>query len=87
MVDEGVRFLLTALDLKCEDAAAAVREILLIQRVIGMIGQRRMVDLGDLRMILQVLDDLFGVLRMTLQAQGQRLGALEQQERSRIARI
>ena len=38
-VDKLVGFLLTTLDFKGEDGAAAVGKILLIQRVVGMLGQ------------------------------------------------
>ena len=34
-IDELPGFLLSSLDLKCEDRSAAVREILLIQRMVG----------------------------------------------------
>ena len=46
VVDEAVRLGLAARDLKGEDGAAAVREVLLIQRVVRVARQRRMVDAG-----------------------------------------
>ena len=45
MVDPFVGFRLTALDLKRKDGSAAVGEILLIKRVVGMVGQRGVVDM------------------------------------------
>lgn len=66
----------TALDLKSEDRRAAVREIFLIQRMVGMVGQRRMVDMFDLRMICEKFYNLFGILGMALQAQRQRFDPL-----------
>ena len=66
IVDEGEGFFLAALDIKGKDGRAAVREVLLIQRVVGMFGKRRMVDLRDLRVMAQIFDDLLGVLRVPL---------------------
>ena len=80
VVDELEGFLTAALDVKGEDGSAAVGEILLVQGVIGVIGQGGMVDLLDLRMVGQELHDLLGVLHMALDAQAQGLGALQQQE-------
>ena len=60
--------------------AAAVGEILLVQGVIRVIGQRGVVDLLHLRMVCQEFDHLLGVLHMALDAQAQGLGALQQQE-------
>lgn len=48
IVDEAECLVLAALDLKGEDARAAAWEIAFIQRVIRMLRQRRVVDLGDL---------------------------------------
>ena len=76
----GKGFLAAALDVKGKDGSAAVGEILLVQGVIGVIRQRGMVDLFDLRMVGKELHDLFGVLHMALDAQAQGLGALQQQE-------
>ena len=80
MIDELPSCLLAALDLEREDRGAAVGEVLLIQGVVGVIRQRRMVDLLDLRMVGEELDDLLGVLDMALDAEAQRLRALQQQE-------
>ena len=80
LVDELERCILAALDVEGEDGSAAVREVLLVQSVIRVLRQRRMVDVLDLRMVLEEFNDLLGVLDMALDAQGQGLGALEQQE-------
>ncbi len=52
---------------------AAVGEIALIQRMVGMLRQAGMVYLLHLRVLCQILNDLFRILRMTLQPQRQRL--------------
>ena len=80
LVDELERSFLAALDVEGEDGSAAVREVLLVQSVIRVLRQRRMVDVLDLRMVLEEFNDLLGVLDMALNAQGQGLGALEEQE-------
>lgn len=82
-VDEFVGLRLTAFDLKGKDGTASVGEIALIQSVVGIVGQGRMVDCLHLRMVLQKFHHLFCVLRMALEAQGQGLDALEQQKRSK----
>ena len=87
MIDEIFRRLGITLDLEGKDARAAVREIPLVERVVGMIGKRGMVDFCDLRMVLQELHDLLRVLRVALQTQGQRLHALQEQEAVRGALI
>ena len=81
VVDKPKRLLLAALDLERENRGAAAREILLIQRVVGMAGQSRVVDALHQRVLYQKFQHLFGVLRVPLQPQGERLDALEQQER------
>ena len=80
LVDELERSFLAALDVEGEDGRAAVREILLVQSVVRVLRQGRMIYMLDLRMVLEELNDLLGVLNVTLDAQGQGLGALEQQE-------
>ena len=80
LVNELKCCFLSALDIEGEDGCAAVREVLLVQSVIRVLRQRRMVDVLDLRMVLEEFNDLLGVLDMALNAQRQRLGALEQQE-------
>ena len=44
--------------------------------MIGMIGERGVVDLFDQRMILQIFDDLLGVLGVSFESEGERLDAL-----------
>ena len=80
IVDKSERFLSAALYLEREYACAAVWEILLIERVIGMVGERRMIDLRYLRMLRKILDDLLRVLGMTFESQRQGLGSLKEQE-------
>lgn len=46
--------------------------------MVGMLGQARVVHLGDVAVTGQELNDLLGVLDMTVNAQRQSLGALEQ---------
>ena len=79
-VDESVGFFFTALDIKGKDRGAAVREILLIQRVIGMIRQRRMVDFHNLRMFRKIFNDFLGVLGVTLQTKREGLCTLQKQK-------
>ena len=76
-VDEAKCLFFSAPDVKGKDRPAAVREIPLVQPVIGVIGQRRVVHPLNLRMGREVFDDLLCVFRMTLQAQGKRLRALQ----------
>ena len=80
VIDKLECFLAAAFDVEGEDGCAAVGEILLVQGVIRVIGQRGVVDLLHLRMVCQEFDHLLGVLHMALDAQAQGLGALQQQE-------
>ena len=79
-VDEPMGFRLTALDLKGEDGAAAVREIFSVQRVVGVLEQRRVVDPLHLRMRREEFYDLLRVFNMTLYAERERLNALQKQK-------
>ena len=79
-VDKLVSFLHTTLDLKGKDRAAATREIFFIQGVVGMVGQAGVIDLFHQRMGSQEFNDLFCVLCVAFQAQGQGFRALQQQE-------
>lgn len=81
MVDEFKGFLLAALDVEGEDGCTAIGEVLLVQGVVGVVRQAGVVDLLHLGVMGQVLHDLLGVLDVAVQAQGERLGALQQQER------
>ena len=58
--------------------SATVGEVLLIELVIGVLRQARVVHLGDVAVTSQELNDLLGVLDMAVDAQRQSLGALEQ---------
>ena len=48
-VDKVFRILFTALDVECEDGTSTVREVLVIQILVAIFRQRRMVDLFYLR--------------------------------------
>ena len=80
VVDELLRFLLTALDLKGEDGNASLREILLVQHMIRMSRLRRMVDLRHMRILCEIVHDLQGVLHMAFHTKRERLDALQEQE-------
>ena len=78
VIDELPSSLLTALDLEGEDRGTAVGEIQLVELMVGVLGQARVVDLGHVRVAHEEVDDLLGVLHVTVDAQRQSLGALEQ---------
>ena len=80
LVDKLECCFLAALDIKGEDRCAAVREVLLVQSMIRVVRQRRMVHMLNLRVIGQELNDLLGVLNVTLDTQRQSLSALQQQK-------
>ena len=80
LVDKLECCFLAALDIKGEDGRTAVREVLLVQCMVRMIRQRRMVYMLNLRVIGQELNDLLGVLNVTLDTQRQSLSALQQQK-------
>ena len=69
MIDECESFLLATLYLKCEDGGTAIREVFLVELMIRMIRQRRMVYFLYQRMLGQVLYDLLRILCMALEAQ------------------
>lgn len=81
VVDELPSCLLATLDLEGEDRGTATGEVLLVQLMVGVLGQARVVHLGNMAVPGQELNDLFGVLDMTVDAQRQGLGALEQDPR------
>ena len=83
IVDELMGLGLAALDLKGEDGAAAVREVLLVERMVRVVRQRRMVDALDLRMVREEVHDFAGILRVPLKAERERLDALQKKERSK----
>ena len=80
LVNELKCCFLSALDIEGEDGCAAVREVLLVQSMIRVVRQRRMVHMLNLRVIGQELNDLLGVLNVTLDTQRQSLSALQQQK-------
>ena len=79
-VDKFPCLLLSAFYLDGENASAAVGKIFLVEGVVGMAGQRRMIDLGHLRMLAQIVDNLEGVFYVTFYAQRQRFQTLQQNE-------
>ena len=78
VIDELPSGLLATLNLKGKDRGTAVGEVLLVELVIGVLRQARVVHLGDMAVAGQELNDLLGVLDMTVDTQRQGLGALEQ---------
>ena len=79
--DELHARLVAALEAEGEYAAGALRADLLGERVIGVLGQARVVHPFDLLVLLEVLGDGHRVLAVLGHAQGQRLDAGEDQER------
>ena len=80
VVNELVSLLLTSLYFKRKDGTAAVGEIFLVQSVVWMAGQRRMVHLFHLRMVCQEFHYFFGVFRMAVQPEGKGLHPLQQKK-------
>lgn len=60
--------------------APPFREVLLVQLVLRMSGQRRMIDLLHQQMICQIFYDFFLVLRVTFKPQGKGLDTLKEQK-------
>lgn len=81
VVDELLRRLRVALYLKREDRTASVREILLIERMARLRLKRRVMDSLNLRIFVQIIDDLERVLDMALDPQRKGLEPLKEQER------
>src|SRR5581483_1378202 len=79
-VVESLARLHAALDAEGEQRGGVAVQILLHQRVIGAIGQARIIDPGDARILAQEFGDLARVLDMALDAQRHRLDALQQHE-------
>ena len=73
--------LCVALDLEGEDGRGAVGIIAVVELLGAARGQARVVHALHLRVVVEELDDLEGVLHVALDAQGKRLQTLEQQER------
>ena len=80
-IDELPGFVLTALDLEGENRAASVGEVLLIEFVVVVTLERRMIHTCYFRMILQEVHHRQSVLYVALDAQAQSLHTLQQDER------
>ena len=80
-IDILPRFFLTSLDLKCEDRTATIREILVVEFVVGMILLGRMVYFRHLGVLGQEIHYLQGIFDMTFHTQTQRLDTLQKDER------
>ena len=78
MVDEVPCHLLATLNLEREDRARAVGEIPLIEVVVGMVWQRRVVDFLHERLRLEVVDDFQRVEHVALHTQRQCLKSLQE---------
>ena len=70
-----------ALDLEGKDGRGTVGVIAGVELLGAARGQARVVHALHLRVVVEKLDDLEGVLHVALDAQGERLQTLEQQER------
>ena len=80
VVDEAERRLLPAHDVKGEDRYAALREVPLVDGVIGMMRERGVVDALDFRMLREEVHDLQCVRYVPLDAQGECLKPLQEEE-------
>ena len=79
-IREPLRPFLAALGLESEYGSGAVGEVLLVQRMVGVVREAWMVDLLDLRMLAEEFDDADGVVHMPLDPQGQGLQGLDEHE-------
>ena len=61
-------FFLTALDVEREDRSTAVFEVLCIKCVVGVVGQRRVINLFNLGVVSKELYDLLCVLNMAVKS-------------------
>ena len=77
-VDKLPGFLLSAVELKGEDTATAIGEILLIESVVLMRGQCGMRDALHAGMLAQIVHHLEGIGHMAFYTQGQTLYTLQQ---------
>ena len=81
VVDEFLCLRSVALDLKGENGAAAVREVLLVQSLLlRILADRRMIYLFYLRMIVQILNNLQRILYVALYTQRQCFQTLQEEE-------
>ena len=78
IVDEGPSLLFSALHFEGEDASATVGEEFLVESMVRMIRQRRMVHLCHLWMVGEEFNNLCRVVGMTLHTQRQCLKTLQQ---------
>ena len=79
-VDESVCFGFAPLDFEGEYRACPVGEVALVEGVVGVVGQSRVVDLLYLGVTGQEIDYAQGILDVTLDAQREGLEPLQQQE-------
>ena len=79
-IDEAPSLFLSAFDLEGENAAAAIGEVAVVEGMVGVVGQARMVDLGHLRVILEEIDYLQRILYVALNTQAERLYTLQEEK-------
>ncbi len=96
IVDEFLGGFAVAFDFKCEDGACAAGEIFVVKLMAGVVGQRRMMNRLNLRMIVQIFNNLEGVFHVAFNTQRERFQTLQEEEsvetvapvsRSKMARI
>ena len=80
MIDQTMRLTDSAIDFEGKDGTASLWEIALVQSMIRMSGQRRMIHPFYFRVLNEVADDLPGIFGMPLHTQGKRFQSLQQQE-------
>ena len=78
MVDECPCLCLTSLDFEGEDGASALWEVFVVEGVAWVVGKARVIDFRYFGVTAEVFDDFEGVLYVTLDAEGERLCALEE---------
>ena len=79
-IDKLPGLFLSALDFEGEDRTTAIGEVLLIELMVGMTFESRMMNSCNLRMVLQEIDYLQCVFYMALYTQTQRLYTLQEDE-------
>ena len=65
---------------ECKDGTCSVGEILFVERMVGMIGQCRMVHLLYFRMIFQIIYYFQRIFYVAFHTQGERFQSLQQNE-------
>lgn len=68
MVDKVESRLLIALNLERKDASRTIREVALVEIMIGMIGQSRVINLLHQGLLLQIIKHFERIIDMTLNA-------------------